>query len=166
MKAKILNVSEVDSVKIFNENSLIVIIASTWGEGEPTDDCVDFNKMLKKKKFWEGFTNQENLNVAIFGLGNSVYTFYNAQGKFFNKILVEEHKLNAICPLGLGNARKNIEKDFSDWKDNVFFKSLYSFYSKNYEKNLEFYKKYNLLNDLSVSNEVKIKIITKVYKII
>jgi NADPH-ferrihemoprotein reductase len=157
LKAKILNVSEVNSVQIFNENSLIVIIASTWGEGEPTDDCVDFNKMLKSKKFWEEFTNQENLNVAIFGLGNSVYTFYNAQGKFFNKILVEEHKLNAICPLGLGNARKDIEKDFSDWKDNVFFKSLYSFYSKNYEKNIEFYKKYNLLNDLSVSSEVKKK---------
>ena len=153
LKAKILNVSEVNSVQLFNENSLIVIIASTWGEGEPTDDCVDFNKMLKSKEFWDGFTNGENLNVAIFGLGNTVYTFFNAQAKLFNKILVEEHKLNEICPLTLGNARKDIGKDFNDWKNNVFFKSLYSFYSKNYEKNLEFYKKYNLLNELPKENE-------------
>ena len=146
LKAKILNVSEIQSVDVFNTNSLIIIIASTFGEGEPSDDCVDFNKMLESKEFWDGFTNKDNLNVAIFGLGNSVYTYFNAQGKFFNKVLVEEHKLNAICPLTLGDARKDIEKDFTDWKDNVFFKSLYSFYSKNYEKNYEFYKKNNLLN--------------------
>jgi NADPH-ferrihemoprotein reductase len=155
LKAKILNVSEVNSVQLFNENSLIVIIASTWGEGEPTDDCVDFNKMLKSKEFWDGFTNGKNLNVAIFGLGNTAYTFYNAQAKLFKKILVEEHKLNEMCPMTLGNARRDIEQDFQDWKDNVFFKSLYSFYSKNYEENLEFYKKYNLLNELpkEVDNE-------------
>ena len=58
LKAKVLNVSEVTSVQIFNENSLIVILASTWGEGEPSDDCVDFNKMLEKKEFWDGFNNQ------------------------------------------------------------------------------------------------------------
>ena len=153
LKAKIFNVSEINSVETFNENSLIVIIASTWGDGEPTDDCVDFNKMLKKKKFWGGFTNAQYLNVAIFGLGNSNYTFFNAQGKFFNKILVEEHKLNALCPLTLGNSKYDIQNDFNQWKDKIFFKTLYSFYSKNYEKNYEFYEKYNLLNVLSKENE-------------
>ena len=83
--------------------------------------------MLKSKEFWDGFTNGDNLNVAIFGLGNTVYTFFNAQAKLFHKILVEEHKLNEICPLTLGNARRDIEKDFQEWKDNIFFKSLYSF---------------------------------------
>jgi len=155
LKANLLNVSEVNSVQIFNENSLIVIIASTWGEGEPTDDCVDFNKMVKSKEFWDSFTNKDNLNIAIFGLGNTVYTYYNAQGKFFHKTFVEEHKINPICELGLGNARKDIEKDFNDWKDKIFFKQLYSFYSKNYEKNYEFYKKYNLLNELSNESENK-----------
>ena len=153
LKAKIFNVSEINSVKTFNENSLIVIIASTWGEGGPTDDCVDFNKMLKRKKFWEEFTNEKNLNIAIFGLGNSNYTFYNAQGKLFHKILVEEHKLNSICGLCLGDSKYDIERDFKNWTDNIFFKSLYSFYSKNYEQNYEFYKKFNLLNDLPKENE-------------
>ena len=158
LSAKILNVSEVNSVQIFNENSLIVIIASTWGEGEPTDDCVDFNKMVESKEFWDGLKNRENLNVAIFGLGNSVYTFFNAQGKRFHKIFVEEHKINEICPLGLGNARKNIENDFNEWKNKTFFKSLYSFYSKNFEKNYEFYEKNNLLNKLSNKEDKVIKI--------
>ena len=75
LKAKVINVSEIKDVKIFNESSLIVIIASTWGEGEPTDDCVEFNKMLKSKNFWDSFTNKDNLNIAVFGLGNTVYTF-------------------------------------------------------------------------------------------
>ena len=43
--------------------------------------------------------------------------------------------------------QEDIQKDFAEWKDNVFFKGLYSFYSKNYEKNLEFYQKNNLLNE-------------------
>ena len=165
LKAKVLNVSEVTSVQIFNENSLIVILASTWGEGEPSDDCVDFNKMLEKKEFWDGFNNQENLNIAIFGLGNSDYTYYNAQGKFFHKKFIEEHKLNEICQFGLGNAKYDIEKDFNEWKDNVFYKGLYSFYSKNFEKNYEFYKKYNLLNELPKENENKNKE-EKAYEII
>ena len=153
LKAQILNVGDVKDVKIFNENSLIVIIASTWGEGEPTDDCVEFNKMLKSKEFWDSFTNQDNLNVAVFGLGNTFYTFYNAQGKLFYKILVEENKLNPICELGLGNAKIDIEQDFTNWKDKIFFKSLYDFYSKNYEKNYEFYKKNNLLNEIGGEEE-------------
>ena len=153
LKAKILNVSEVTSVQIFNENSLIIILGSTWGEGGPSDDCVDFNEMLEKKEFWDEFKNQENLNIAIFGLGNSDYTFFNAQAKFFHKKFIEEHKINEICQLGLGNAKYDIEKDFNEWKDKVFYKSLYSFYSKNFEKNYEFYKKYNLLNDLPKENK-------------
>ena len=37
LKANILNVEKVTNVKIFNESALIVFIASTFGEGEPTD---------------------------------------------------------------------------------------------------------------------------------
>ena len=157
LKAEIKNVGEIKDVKIFNENSLIVIIASTWGEGEPTDDCVEFNKMLKSKEFWNKFNNKENLNIAVFGLGNTSYTFYNAQGKLFYKILVGENKLNPICELGLGNAKENIEKDFNEWKDKIFFKRLYNYYSKNYEKNYEFYKKNNLLNEKEEKDELNIK---------
>ena len=55
LKAKILNVADVKSVQIFNENSLIVIITSKWGEGEPTDDCIEFNNMVKSKEFSDEF---------------------------------------------------------------------------------------------------------------
>ena len=113
--------------------------------------------MIESKEFWDGFNNKDNLNIAIFGLGNSDYTFFNAQGKFFHKKLVEEHKLNEICQLGLGNAKYDIEKDFNEWKDKIFYKGLYSFYSKNFEKNSEFYKKFNLLNELPKENENKNK---------
>ena len=168
LKADIINVENVKSVDIFNKSSLIVIIASTWGEGEPTDDCIEFNKMLEDQKFWDEFKNKDNLNLAIFGLGNTSYTYYNAQGKFFHKKLVEEHQLNEICELGLGNSSEDIEKDFNDWKDKVFFKGLYSFYSQNFEKNYEFYKINNLLNILSdkTKNENKDKEVKKDYELL
>ena len=153
LKVNALNVEQVNDIKIFNENSLIVIIASTWGDGEPTDDCIKFNEMLKSKEFWNNFNNKNNLNIAIFGLGNDIYPYYNAQGKLFYKILIEEQKLNLICELGLGNAREDIYQDFNDWKDKKFFKSIYHYYSKNYENNYEFYKKYNLLNKIISSND-------------
>ena len=153
LKANIMNVSEIKDVKIFNENSLIVIIASTWGEGEPTDDCIEFNDMVKSKKFWSEFDNKENLNIAIFGLGNTRYTFYNAQGKLFYKIFIEENKINPLCKLGLGDAKQNIEKDFIEWKNNIFYKNLYFFYKNNYERNYEFYKKNNLLNEIDKIKE-------------
>ena len=153
LKANLLNVEKVTDVKIFNESALIVIIASTFGEGEPTDDCVEFNKMLQSKEFWDGFTNKENLNVAIFGLGNDFYTYFNAQAKLFYKILVEEKKINSICDLGLGNAKEDIFQDFTDWKDKKFFKNLYHFFSQKYDKNFEFYKKNNLLNKIASKDE-------------
>ena len=148
LKSKVINVSEIKDTKIFNENSLIVIIASTWGEGEPTDDCIEFNEMVKSKKFWDEFNNKENLNMAFFGLGNVIYTHFNAQIKLFHKIFVEEHGLNEICEMGLGNAKDDIEQDFENWKNKIFFKKLYEFYKNKYEKNYDFYKKYGLLNEI------------------
>ena len=56
--------------------------------------------MVKSKEFWDGFTNKDHLNIAIFGLGDTYYTYYNAQGKLFHKTFVEEHKINQICELG------------------------------------------------------------------
>ena len=153
LKANLFNVEKINDIKIFNESALIVIIASTFGEGEPTNDCVEFNKMLQSKEFWDRFNNQENLNVAIFGLGNDFYTYFNAQAKLFYKILVEEKKINSICDLGLGNAKEDIFQDFTDWKDKKFFKNLYHFFSQNYEKNYEFYKKNNLLNIIETKDE-------------
>ena len=166
LKADIINVSQVKSVEIFNENSLIVIIASTWGEGGPTDDCEDFNKMLEDQKFWDGFKNKDNLNIAIFGLGSKSYTYFNAQAKFFHKKFIEEHEIKELCTMGLGDSNKDIEKDFNDWKDKVFYKSLYSFYSKNFEKNEGFYKENGLLNILSERINVELSKDFKLYELI
>ena len=49
LKEKLLNVSEVDSVQIFNENCLIVIIASTWGMGSLQMIVLILIKCWKKK---------------------------------------------------------------------------------------------------------------------
>ena len=153
LKSKVLEISEVKDVSIFNENSLIVILSSTWGEGEPPDDCVEFNEMIKSQKFWDEFKNKDNLNMAFFGLGSLFYTNFNAQIKLLHKIFVEEHGLNEICEMGLGNAKVDIEQDFEDWKNKVFFKKLYEFYKNNYEKSFNFCKNHGLLNEIEGKKE-------------
>ena len=73
--------------------------------------------------------------------------------------------MNELCPLGLGNSKNNIQKDFNEWKNKVFFKNLYSFFSKNYKKNYEFYKKYKLLNEIKGENENENEIVNKNYEL-
>ena len=72
IECKVLEAENVSSIDEFNNNKLIVFIFSTFGDGEPTDDAVDFTDMIKQDSFWEKLTNKE-LNYAIFGLGNTAF---------------------------------------------------------------------------------------------
>ena len=69
---KVLEADNVSSIDEFNNNKLLVFIVSTFGDGEPTDDAIDFTDMIKQDSFWEKLTNKE-LYYAVFGLGNTAY---------------------------------------------------------------------------------------------
>ena len=49
LRANILNVEKVTDVKIFNESALIVIIASTFGEGDPMMIVLNSIKCCNRK---------------------------------------------------------------------------------------------------------------------
>lgn len=112
LKIKVKNISEV-SLEDFNSNLVIVFIVSTYGEGEPTDDCLEFYKSLTSGKMLSQLNNGL-LSFAVFGLGNTKYENYNAMGKKLFKFLSDEG-INSLCALGLGNEDDNIRKDFNDW---------------------------------------------------
>ena len=121
---KVLEADNVSSIDEFNNNKLIVFIFSTFGDGEPTDDAVDFTDMIKQDSFWEKLTNKE-LYYAVFGLGNTAFPKYNEIGKLFDGIFSKHMK--SLCEIGLGDDSGDISNDFKKWKDEVFFPALDKF---------------------------------------
>lgn len=117
-------------------------LTSTYGEGEPTDNTVDFVARLKEMTNIEVVATEEEkkeidptsndvdmsgLHYGVFGLGNREYEHYNAIGKFFDAAL--EHTGAArVVDLGLGDDCQDLEADFETWKDSKFWPSLKKLY--------------------------------------
>ena len=70
-----------------------------------------------------------DVDYAVFGLGNKQYEHYNNMSKFVDAAL---HKCGAarIAPLGLGDDDDDLEGDFENWKDTVLWPTLTKKYVK------------------------------------
>ena len=142
----LINISQITDITIFNSSHLLIFIVSTYGDGDPTDDAFDFTEMIEEEDFWKDFNN-ENFRYAIFGLGDSSYEKFNAQSKRLNKIF-KKQKLNSLCDLTLGDDSKDIDKDFENWKEKIFFPNLISYYK---QKNI-------IYNNNNINNEFNMKL--------
>ncbi|PWV05866.1 putative NADPH--cytochrome P450 reductase [Trypanosoma cruzi] len=92
---------------------LVIIICSTYGEGEPTDSMKAFHDWLMD----DSRTPDEelrNVKYAVFGLGDRQYRYFCEEGIVVDRRMAE---LGAqrIYGLGCGNAGENIEEDFDEW---------------------------------------------------
>ncbi|GBP76213.1 NADPH--cytochrome P450 reductase [Eumeta japonica] len=95
-------------------NSLAVFCMATYGEGDPTDNAMEFYDWLKS-----GEPDLTGLNYAVFGLGNKTYEHYNEVAVYLDKRL-EELAATRVFELGLGDDDANIEDDFITWKDKLW----------------------------------------------
>ncbi|XP_047509863.1 NADPH--cytochrome P450 reductase isoform X1 [Pieris napi] len=93
------------------KNSLAVFCMATYGEGDPTDNAMEFFEWLKN-----GDPDLTGVNYAVFGLGNKTYEHYNAVAIYLDKRL-EELGATRVYELGMGDDDANIEDDFITWKD-------------------------------------------------
>lgn len=93
------------------ENSLAVFCMATYGEGDPTDNSMEFYEWLKNSE-----PDLTGMTYAVFGLGNKTYEHYNAVAIYLDKRL-EELGATRVYELGLGDDDANIEDDFITWKD-------------------------------------------------
>ena len=114
---KIKNSSKIKSIEEFNNNSLLVFIFSTYGNGVPTDDSIEFTNMIENNDFWEKLTNK-NLKYCIFGCGDSNYSKFNAQAKRLDKVFSKYFQ--SIIPLTLGDDSNNLEDNFDKWMIQFF----------------------------------------------
>mmetsp|Transcript_80636 Transcript_80636/g.121201 ORF Transcript_80636/g.121201 Transcript_80636/m.121201 type:complete len:716 (-) Transcript_80636:60-2207(-) len=115
-----------------------IVMAATYGEGEPTDNSASIVQVIKEvcgsssssTSNGEGGGDTEHnetldtpltnkLDFTVFGLGNRQYEHYNSMGKFFDKHL-EQLGGSRMYELGLGDDDADLEADFESWKDRLW----------------------------------------------
>ncbi len=70
-------------LKQLSNYSIIFVIASTHGEGEPPDDAIDFHEAIFSKKA----PKLNDVKHAVLGLGDSSYEFFCQTAKDFDNAL-------------------------------------------------------------------------------
>lgn len=110
-----------ENLDAFPEEYLAMFVLATYGEGEPTDNAVNFYQFITENPKDSLSLSKEppldNLNYVAFGLGNSTYELYNSMVRNVSKALDElgAHKIGAI---GEGDdGAGTMEEDFLAWKD-------------------------------------------------
>ncbi|TMM47947.1 assimilatory sulfite reductase (NADPH) flavoprotein subunit [Colwellia ponticola] len=76
------NIADYKAKGLKNESHLL-IVASTNGEGEPPDDAIEFHEFLLGKKA----PKLPNLSYSVLALGDSSYEFFCQTGKDFDERL-------------------------------------------------------------------------------
>ncbi|KAI4726728.1 cytochrome P450 reductase 1 [Aureobasidium sp. EXF-10728] len=106
---------DMESLKRITKETLVVFIASTFGEGDPSDNAAGL---------WHWICSAEaslgNLRYFAFGLGNSNYKYYN---KVIDVIAASIDALGAqrLMPIGRADdAKGTTEEDFITWKEEFF----------------------------------------------
>ena len=108
INVKLINISDYKPKALKNE-SHILIIASTNGEGEPPDDAIEFHEFLLGKKA----PKLPNLNYSVLALGDSSYEFFCQTGKDFDERL---QALGAKQVLPRIDCDVDYDSDSESWK--------------------------------------------------
>ncbi|KAI8942413.1 hypothetical protein NX059_000487 [Plenodomus lindquistii] len=112
-----------DNLDSFPEDKLAIFVLATYGEGEPTDNAVDFYEFIGSEdiSFAEGGGPDDKplrkLHYVAFGLGNNTYEHYNSMVRNVDKYL---SKLGAtrLGAAGEGDdGAGTMEEDFLAWKE-------------------------------------------------
>ncbi|CAJ2513687.1 Uu.00g018060.m01.CDS01 [Anthostomella pinea] len=110
-----------ENLDVIPEDKVVMFVLATYGEGEPTDNAVDFYEFITGEdvSFSESSddTPLGNLNYVAFGLGNNTYEHYNSMVRNVDKALEKlgGHRIGAA---GEGDdGAGTMEEDFLAWKD-------------------------------------------------
>ncbi|KAH7328348.1 hypothetical protein B0I35DRAFT_345918 [Stachybotrys elegans] len=109
-----------DTLDTVPSDKILMFVLATYGEGEPTDNAVEFYEFItgEEPAFSEGSEKPlGNLNYVAFGLGNNTYEHYNSMVRNVDKAL-QKLGANRIGSAGEGDdGAGTMEEDFLAWKD-------------------------------------------------
>jgi sulfite reductase (NADPH) flavoprotein alpha-component len=99
-------------VKSIKDESHLIIVASTNGEGEAPDDAIDLHEFLATKKA----PKLDSLKFAVLSLGDSSYEFFCQTGKDFEQRI---SKLGGEIIVDRLDADVDYQEVASEWIENV-----------------------------------------------
>ncbi|KAF7234428.1 hypothetical protein EG68_11730 [Paragonimus skrjabini miyazakii] len=91
-------------------NSLTIFIVATYGEGEPTDSARHFIEWLEHSN-----TPLTGLTFAVFGLGSSAYSAFNACATLVDRKIYRRGGVR-FADLVLADELDNMEATFTNWQ--------------------------------------------------
>jgi sulfite reductase (NADPH) flavoprotein alpha-component len=111
---RVLSISDYNPKELTKE-SLVILVVSTHGEGEPPESALEFHRYLFSRN-----TNLQHLCFAVFGLGDSSYEHFCAAGKAFDQRFQE---LGAKPLLARIDADLEFQPAARAWQDKVIEKA-------------------------------------------
>ena len=112
-----------ENIDTFPSDKLAFFVLATYGEGEPTDNAVEFYEFVRGED--TTFSNGgdisekplENFTFVAFGLGNNTYEHYNSMVRRVNESLLK-YGATRIGEAGEGDdGAGTMEEDFLAWKE-------------------------------------------------
>ncbi|CAO3652891.1 unnamed protein product [Mucor hiemalis] len=105
------------------DDCLVFFVMATYGEGEPTDNAVDFWDLVSDDQPQFSGNDEEtplkNLRYIAFGLGNKTYEHYNEVIRKVDKRLVDMGA-KRIGERGEGDDDGSLEEDFLAWQEDMW----------------------------------------------
>lgn len=125
LKTMVADLEDYDYANLdtFPEDKVAMFVLATYGEGEPTDNAVEFYEFIMGEDV--AFSNGggvddkplSKLKYVAFGLGNNTYEHYNALVRRVNAAL-EKYGATRIGEAGEGDdGAGTMEEDFLAWKE-------------------------------------------------
>lgn len=112
---------EYENLDQFPEDKIAFFVLATYGEGEPTDNAVEFYEFIKDPEVSFSESSDEKplskLRYVTFGLGNNTYEHYNSMVRNVDSLLTKLGA-NRISSAGEGDdGAGTMEEDFLAWKE-------------------------------------------------
>ena len=109
---KFVDLEEYTGDQLSEEKAPCVFLMATNGEGEPTDNAMEFYSWANDED--PSAEALSALRFAVFGLGNTQYEHFCFMGKWCHRRL-QELGATALCAAGEGNDDEDIRADFEAW---------------------------------------------------
>lgn len=104
----------------FAECRIAVLVVSTYGDGEPTDNAVAFHRWASDPRNDGALEGQR---YTVMGLGDMNYSKFNNMGAMTDQNL-ERLGAKRIYARGVGDDSQDIAEDFQKWKDGGLWPTL------------------------------------------